>query len=106
MVLTELLPRGFVSDYRDDRAREIHGSIRQVLLHDWDPIGIRDGPGAGDEYDSYIGGVYRLLASGVSEDELVEHLWRIETVNMGLASLDRDKLRPVARRLQGLNVKL
>ena len=77
-----------------------------MLLHDWDPIGIRDVPDAGDEYDSYIGGVYRLLASGVSEDELVEHLWRIETVTMGLSSPDRDKLRPVARRLQDLKVKL
>ncbi len=48
---------------RKQRAREIQDSIRQVLLHDWDPIGVADEPAAQDEYDAYVGGVYRLLAS-------------------------------------------
>jgi hypothetical protein len=91
---------------RQDRARQIQESIRAVLLHDWDPIGIQDEPGAQDEYDSYVGGVYRLLASGASEEEIVEHLWQIETVTMGLSTRDRTKLLPGARRLLGLDVTL
>jgi hypothetical protein len=91
---------------RQDRARTIQESLRAVLLRDWDPIGIQDEPGAQDEYDSYVGGVYRLLASGASEEQIVEHLWQIETVTMGLSTPDRTKLHPVARRLRSLDVKL
>jgi hypothetical protein len=89
-----------------DRARQIQESIRAVLLHDWDPIGIQDVREAQDEYDSYVGGVYRLLVSGASEEEIVEHLWQIETITIGLSTGDREKLRPVARRLRSLDGKL
>jgi hypothetical protein len=102
-----------VNQHRKDRAREIQGSIRDLLLHHWDPIGIVDVPEAQDEYDSYVGGVYRLLASGASIDQLVEHLREIETIQMGLSVPDAAhqagwsaQLREVASRLQGLNVKL
>lgn len=56
-----------------DRAREIQESIRLVLLHDWDPIGVQNEPAAQDEYDSYVGGVYRLLASGATEQQVADH---------------------------------
>ena len=102
-----------MNQHRDDRARQIQDDIRAVLLRAWDPIGINDVPEAQDEYDSYVGGVYRLLASGASEDQLIEHLRRIETTSMGLSVPDashqapwNDRLRVVAIRLQGLNVKL
>jgi hypothetical protein len=91
---------------RRDRARHIQENIRDVLLHDWDPIDVQNVRGAQDEYDSYVGEVYRLLTSGASEKQIVEHLWQIETVTMGLSTPDRTKLRPVARRLLGLDVKL
>jgi hypothetical protein len=42
------------------RAKAIQESIREILLRDWDPIGVNDVPEAQDEYDSYVGGVYRL----------------------------------------------
>ena len=88
------------------RGRHIQASIRKVLLHHWDPIGVRDEPEAQDEYDSYVGGVYRLLASGASEEQIVDYLWQIETVNMGLRRLGQDRLRPVAQRLRALDVRL
>ena len=91
---------------KEQRAEQIQESIRRVLLHDWDPIGIRDVPEAQDEYDSYVGGVYRLLASGASEQQIAEHLWRIEADAMGLSALDQAKLAPVARKLCALDVKL
>ena len=89
-----------------ERARQIQERIRQVLLHDWDPIGVRDVPEAQDEYDSYVGGVYRLLASGGSEEQIIDHLWHIEPDAMGLSAPDRAKLAPVARKLRALDVKL
>ena len=86
------------------RAREIQESIRQVLLHDWDPIEVEDEPLAQREYDPYVGGVYRLLASGASERAIADHLWRIETEGMGLSSPESSSLLPVANKLKGLDI--
>jgi len=61
-------------DSRDKKAAEIQDSIRQILYHDWNPIGFSGLPQ--DEYDHYIAPVYRILAEGRSEQELVEFLFR------------------------------
>ena len=61
---------------RDKRAAEIQDSIRQVLVHDWDPIGVSDNPKLRDEYDSYVAPVYRILAGSRSEQELTEFLFQ------------------------------
>ncbi len=53
-----------------------------------------------------LGRVYRLLASRASEDEIVEHLFKIERDTMGLPAVDREDLRGVARKLMGLSVSL
>jgi hypothetical protein len=91
---------------KQQRARGIQEAIREILLRDWDPIGINDVPEANDEYDSYVGGVYRLLASQCSADQLIDHLFVIETQTMGLSVPERERLRPVANKLLGLNVSL
>jgi len=88
------------------RARAVQELIRDILLRDWDPIGINDVPEAQDEYDSYVGGVYRLLASHSSADEIIDHLITIESQTMGLSPPGRERLRPVANRLLALNVSL
>ena len=98
--------RWLIMSERNQRAREIQESIKRVLLQDWDPIGVSDVPEAQDEYDAYVGGVYRLLASGASEDEIIEHLHRVESDVMGMPAADREGLRGVARKLVGLNVSL
>ena len=87
------------------QARGIQEQIRQILLNDWDPIGIRDVPEAQDEYDSYAGGVYRLLADGASPVEVAKHLARIEGEQMGLPS-SADVRLSVATKLCGLNAKI
>ena len=95
-------------DPRMRHAREIQERIRQVLLHDWDPIGVKDIPEADDEYDGYVGGVYRLLARRATAQEVVEHLLEMETKNMGLSSgLDgSEHLEHVAAELLALDVAL
>jgi hypothetical protein len=92
-------------------AAEIQDSIRQILYHEWDPIGVA-GSAPGDEYDSYIGPVYRILVGTRSEQELVEFLFRTARDTMGLGcgasgtTEHYEKLRPIARRLLALDVKL
>ena len=90
---------------REEQARDIQQRIREVFLHDWDPIGIAKEPDLNDEYDAYIGGVYRLLASGADPRAVAEHIARIESEQMGFGT-SPDKLVPLAEKLCALNVKL
>ena len=88
------------------QAQEIQDAIRQILLQDWDPIGVRDSPAAQDEYDGYVGGVYRLLVSAASPETVAEHLRAIETEKMGLEHTHPSALLSVAERLCRLSVRL
>ncbi len=88
------------------RARKIQEAIGQILLEDWDPIGVRDVPEAGDEYDGYIGGVYRLLATGAPPQVVAEHLCAVERDSMGFEQAQAAHLLPVAEKLCLLDVRL
>ena len=94
-----------MSDSKETRATEIQDSIRQVLYHYWDPIGVA-GSTPEDEYDGYIGPVYRILSGSRSEQELIEYLFRTERDTIGIACDSSESLRPVARRLLALDVTL
>lgn len=78
-------------------------AIREVLMRHWDPIGVADIPEAQDEYDSYIGGVYQLLASGADDMRMASHLAAIQTERMGLPK-QAVFLMDVARRLREIDV--
>ena len=93
-----------MTDSRDKRVAKIQDSIRQVLYRDWNPIGDHELPK--DEYDSYIAPVYRILAGSRSEQELIECLFRIERDTIGMPCESPEQLRPVARRLFELDVRL
>jgi hypothetical protein len=93
-----------MSDNRE-RARRYDRAIREILLRNWDPIGIRDVAEARDEYDTYIPGIYGRLIHRSPEQELFDHLWQIETEQMGLSG-DRTKTQQAARKLLLLNTQL
>ncbi|MFL6590394.1 MAG: hypothetical protein ACJ8M4_09500 [Chthoniobacterales bacterium] len=78
--------------------------IRTILLREWDPIGVRDIPGAHDEYDSYAMPLYLFLRSKPSADAVVDHLYRLETRQMGLTRFGRGHLKPIADRLLKLDL--
>ena len=92
-------------DRRDKRTREIQDSIREILMREWDPIHVQDIPEAQDEYDGYVGGVYRLLASGASEVTIATHLASVERESMGLPT-SSEALLAVARHLREIDVRL
>jgi len=81
-----------------EQLRETRTAIRHILMSDWDPIGVSDTPEAADEYDSYIGGIYDLLAGGTTDRQLAQYLRRIETERMGLTDLDGVPLLPTGHR--------
>ena len=93
-----------MSDYKD-RARRYHHAIREILLRDWDPIEVGAIAQAQDEYDSYIPGIYGRLIHRISEHELFDHLWQIETEHMGLFG-NRGKTQQAAQKLLLLNTQL
>jgi hypothetical protein len=81
------------------KGRDMQRAIGDILLRNWDPIGIADVAEAHDEYDAYVGGVYRLLASGASPKQIAEHLARVETSTLGFADTDPKTLVPVGKKL-------
>ena len=91
---------------REQRAAEIQESIRQILFRDWDPIGVNHNPKLADEYDGYIGPVYRILTGSRAEDDLLGFLYRTEHDQIGTGCESPEHLRPVARKLLTLNVRL
>jgi len=97
---------------KKQRSREITKQIHDILWLDWDPIGVND-CAPEDEYDSYIGGVYRLLVGGCKKKEIIDYLESIAQNKMGLspvsdeASQEAQKvLTKVAEKLLTLNVTL
>ena len=88
---------------RQQQGRKIMSDIRRIFIDDWNPIGIK-GLGPEDEYDYFIGGLYRLLTQKPSEDEVMDHLYSLEIDQMGSTIKNREDLREVAKKLLGINV--
>ena len=79
--------------------------IHDILWYGWDPFGVKDF-GPEDEYDSYIGGIYRLLVSGTNREYLANHLRGIQTDSMGMSIVSEGKLDAVVDKLLELDVSL
>jgi hypothetical protein len=69
-------------------------------MEHWDPIGVSDVPEAADEYDRYLGGVYRLLECHATDEAIASHLRKIEVEWMGLVELDESRLPSIAQALR------
>jgi hypothetical protein len=73
-------------------------AVREILLREWDPIGVENAPLAQDEYDSYIPVICRMIIEKRGISELADHLSELTTVNMGLTTND-DACKKVAESL-------
>ena len=79
--------------------------IQKIILKNWDPIGIQNIPEAQDEYDSYVSDVYKLIQSKITENEVFDYLWGIETEHMGLSG-DKKHTQTIACKLFKLSASL
>lgn len=76
---------------RDDKKlkaqlyRSAYEAAHDILIREWDPIGVGDEPMAQDEYDAYIPGALRMVADGRDEQAISDYLQGIETESMGLS---------------------
>lgn len=78
-------------------------SVRTILMHDWDPIGVVDEPAASGEYDDYVSSVVRLLRRDASVDDIYRLLRQLETDTMGLPG-DAARTRRAAEILASLSL--
>ena len=61
----------------------LYQQIDQILWEYWDPIGIND-DAPRDEYQGYTPHIFSLTIHGADKVKIAEHLFEIETVNMGM----------------------
>jgi hypothetical protein len=85
-------------------AKRITSEIRLVLLDVWDPIGIKNEPDAQDEYDCCLGGLFRLLTTDATDDQIADYLSRQETEHMGLGTVQREAVCPTVAALRRIKV--
>jgi len=68
------------------QSRENRARVREVLMQEWDPIGVRDVPQARDEYDRYVGEVYvMLMDQRATEQTIAAYLYDTAINYMGLS---------------------
>jgi hypothetical protein len=92
---------------REHWVQQITEVIRQVLVAGWDPIGVMDDPEwPRDEYDSYIGQIYAMLARDESAESIARHLCFIEEKIMGLGDVRASTRLSVAAKLKAIDVRL
>ncbi len=83
------------------KAKEVQKVIYEILMKEWDPIGVAGIPEAQSEYDAYVSEVYRLLSRRASVQELFDSLWWVETKHMGLRG-NQQRTQKVAEHLAEL----
>jgi hypothetical protein len=68
------------------QSRENRAQVREVLMRDWDPIGVAGVPEAADEYDAYADKAYLMLMHDRATAEAISaYLFEIATSHMGLS---------------------
>jgi hypothetical protein len=87
------------------QSRENRARVREILLRDWDPIGVYGIPEATDEYDAYANRAYvMLMDEGATASEIAGYLFTVATEHMGLT--DRGRLAERSDQVAKLLVSL
>jgi hypothetical protein len=84
------------------KAERLMQPVRQILLTEWDPLGVADIPECFDEYDYYARTVCRYLEDGTDEFKLTAYLAQVRAISMGLSHFDDERDQRVVRRLLAL----
>ena len=80
-------------------------AVHNVMLHEWDPIGVSDNEDAQDEYDAYAGTICLMLQERRPAGELFKFLRFVETKHMGLFG-NRFRTKRIAKKLYQLSEDL
>lgn len=85
------------------QSRAIKQQIDRILWEVWDPIGVNK-IAPRDEYSSYVNGIFELMVSGATDDEIATHLYNIASDEMGLHGPTVDAMRPTVVALLTIGV--
>jgi hypothetical protein len=91
-------------DVRRTKIRRLMAAVGEVLLRDWDPLGVADISSCRDEYDRYAATVSRYLWEGADEYKVVSYLSQVQEVDMRLSHADAERDRLVAHSLLALTI--
>jgi hypothetical protein len=89
---------------RLQKVRKDVARIHEVLMREWDPIGVKDFPEAASEYDAYAGGVYSMMVNKrASAASIAAYLTDVAVNRMGMTRLrESQRSKRVALILVGL----
>ena len=62
----------------DARRAEVIEKVRDILISDWDPIGVGGNPNLRDEYDGALAPILQALARSSNAGELTDLLTALE----------------------------
>lgn len=73
--------------------------LQQILYWCWDPIGVNDGfPLNEDEYDSYVGELFKLVRASASPAAIADYLGSAQREQITMSTSDEHRLA-VAKRV-------
>ena len=71
---------------RNKKDNELYKRCDEILHYVWDPIGIKDIPGARDEYHGYLPQVFKLVKDDTDKIKIAEYLDQTQKNDIGLSS--------------------
>jgi hypothetical protein len=80
----------------------LYEEVCAFLFDEWDPIGVKVLGFPRDEYDSYAAGLIRLVLAGADEGQVAARLAELARDQMGLAHVENERDKDIARRLIAL----
>ena len=69
---------------------ELYRFIDEILINEWDPIGVSDIPEARDEYYAFIPQVFEKVINGESVQSIAKLLRNLETEELALLGANTD----------------
>ena len=75
-----------MTGHHDGESRKhLFALIREVLIRDWDPLGLSDAPGTPDDYDAVARELHAILTGPeASVERIAAYLRWVESAQMGL----------------------
>jgi len=86
------------------QSREIRKAVRELLMAEWDPLGVRGLPGSEGVYDVFVASVYLVLVQeDVSAEQIEAHLLDAATARLGhprTAGIDQASTRAASKLME------
>ncbi|MEP6621361.1 MAG: hypothetical protein ABJE47_18690 [bacterium] len=79
-------------------------AIGELLLTQWDPLGVHHQPGPHEEYTKHAQAVYGLLARGASSAQVIRYLHSMESGELQHPELAAADLSGLLRALRTVNL--